>query len=280
MKKILMAATVAALMSTSALAEITIGGDFEWSFQDSNGTSTSAVDADLNIKPSMTTDTGLTFGADFNINQDGNDDGGNSLNISGDFGKIQLGDVDSAIDAIDDVTDWGYALTNGSPISTDHAAILSISPFAGATIHVSGAADSNYGTTAGAGYAYAGTYAIGSIATVGYGKMENNDESSETIMNVTGALGPIGLGYEKHTTTTTGGVDTDSTSASAAFTIGATTAAVELMETESAGTVSSDETTLGLHHAIAPGVVAFVEYTEDDKTASEETTAIGIAMKF
>jgi len=280
MKKILIAATVAALMSTSALAEVKIGGDFEWSFQDSNGTSTSAVDADLNIKPSMTTETGLTFGADFNINQDGNDDGGNSLNISGDFGKIQLGDVDSAIDAIDDVTDWGYALTNGSPISTDHAAILSISPFAGATIHVSGAADSNYGTTAGAGYAYAGTYAIGSIATVGYGKMENNDESSQTIMNIKGSMGPIGLGYEKHTSTTTGGVDTDSTSMSAAITIGATTAAVELMETESAGTVSSDETTLGLHHAIAPGVVAFVEFTEDDKTASEETTAIGIAMKF
>lgn len=280
MKKILIAATVAALMSTSALAEVKIGGDFEWSFQDSNGTSTSAVDADLNIKPSMTTETGLTFGADFNINQDGNDDGGNSLNISGDFGKIQLGDVDSAIDAIDDVTDWGYALTNGSPISTDHAAILSISPFAGATIHVSGAADSNYGTTAGAGYAYAGTYAIGSIATVGYGKMENNDESSETIMNIKGSMGPIGLGYEKHTSTTTGGVDTDSTSMSAAITIGATTAAVELMETESAGTVSSDETTLGLHHAIAPGVVAFVEFTEDDKTASEETTAIGIAMSF
>ena len=280
MKKILIAATVAALMSTSALAEVKIGGDFEWSFQDSNGTSTSAVDADLNIKPSMTTETGLTFGADFNINQDGNDDGGNSLNISGDFGKIQLGDVDSAIDAIDDVTDWGYALTNGSPISTDHAAILSISPFAGATIHISGAADSNYGTTAGAGYAYAGTYAIGSIATVGYGKMENNDESSETIMNIKGSMGPIGLGYEKHTSTTTGGVDTDSTSMSAAITIGATTAAVELMETESAGTVSSDETTLGLHHAIAPGVVAFVEFTEDDKTASEETTAIGIAMSF
>jgi hypothetical protein len=67
---------------------------------------------------------------------------------------------------------------------------------------------------------------------------------------------------------------------SAAFTIGATTAAVELMETESAGTVSSDETTLGLHHVVAPGLVAFVEFTEDDKTASEEKTAIGIAMKF
>ena len=279
MKKILMAATVAALMSTSALAEITIGGDMEWSFQDSNGTSSSAVDGDINIKPSITTEAGLTIGADFNINQDGNDDGGNSLTISGGFGKVDLGDVNSATDAIDDVTDWGKVLTNGSP-STDHAAILSLSPFAGAKIHVSGAADNNYGTTAGAGYAYAGTYDIGSIATVGYGKLENNNDSSETVMNVKGSMGPIGLGYEKHTATTAAKVDTDTTSMSAAFTMGATTVALELMNTESAGTKSSDETTYGVHHTVAPGLVAFAEYTDDDKTASEETTAIGIAMTF
>jgi outer membrane protein OmpU len=279
MKKLLAAAALASLMSTSALADVTIGGDFEYSVQDSNGTTTSAVDADLNIKPSITTDTGLTFGADFNINQDGNDDGGNSLNIAGSFGKVQLGDVDSALDAIDDVTDFGYVVTNGSP-SSNHAAILSITPFAGATVHVSGAADSNYGSASQAGYGFAGTYAIGEVATVGYGKLENDDKSSETIMNVQGTLGPIGLGYEKHTATTTGGVDTDTTTMGGSFTVQGVTLAVETMKAESAGTVSSDEISLGAHYTVAPGLVAFVEYTEDDKTASEETTAIGLSMKF
>ena len=279
MKKILMAATVAALMSTSALAEITIGGDFEWSFQDSNGTSTSAVDADVNIKPSMTTDAGLTVAADFNINQDADDDGGNSLTFSGDFGKLDLGDTNSAMDSIDDVTDWGYALTNGSP-SVDHAANLTLSPVAGLKLMISGAADSNYGSTATAGYAVAAKYALGDFATIGAGTMINDDSTEATIMNVSASHSGVGIGYELHTDTTAANVDTDTTTMSATYTLGATMFAIELMETESASVVSSDETTYGLHHNIANGLVAFVEYTDDEKTASEETTAVGLAMKF
>jgi len=52
------------------------------------------------------------------------------------------------------------------------------------------------------------------------------------------------------------------------------------METESQSVVSSDEMTYGIHHTLAPGLVAFVETTDDEKTASEETTAIGLTMKF
>ena len=36
-------------------------------------------------------------------------DGGASLSIaSGDMGKLSLGDVSGAVDAIDDINDWGY----------------------------------------------------------------------------------------------------------------------------------------------------------------------------
>ena len=55
---------------------------------------------------------------------------------------------------------------------------------------------------------------------------------------------------------------------------------VELMKAESAGTVSSDETTFGAQYTVAPGLVAFAENTTDDKTASEKTTAFGITVKF
>ena len=78
------AATMVALLSTSAIADVTIGGDFEWSYQDNDSAKSTAVDADLNIKPSITTDTGLTISADLNINQDGGDDGGNSMTIKND----------------------------------------------------------------------------------------------------------------------------------------------------------------------------------------------------
>jgi hypothetical protein len=261
------------------MADVSIGGDMEYSYQDNNGTTSTAMDGDINFKAKTTTDTGLTFGADFNLNQDGNDDGGNSITIANDAFKLDLGDVDSALDAIDDKTDFTYVLGNGSP-STDHSAILSLSPIAGLTINISNATGSDYGTSAGEGYAYSGTYAIGEIATVGAGQMKNADDSEELLMNATASIGAIGVAYEKHTATTAADVDTDTTTMGATYSIGAMMVGVETMKTESAGTVSSDEITFGAQYTVAPGLVAFAEMTEDDKTASEKTTALGLAVKF
>ena len=273
------AATMVALFSTSAVADVTIGGDFEWSYQDNDGASSTVVDADVNIKPSITTDTGLTVSADLNINQDGGDDGGNSLTIKNDVMALDLGDVNSALDAIDDKTDWGYVLTNGSP-SVDHAAILTLTPISGLKVNASYASGDDYGTKAGEGYALSGSYAVGGIATVGAGKMYNADDSEAVIMNVTGSVGPIGLAAERYTATTAASVDTDTTTLGATYTMGSVTLGVETMKEESAGTVSSDELTWGIHQTVAPGLIAFAEMTSDDKTASEKTTAFGLTMKF
>jgi len=279
MKRLLATTALLAVLTTPVMADVTIGGDMEWSYQDNDGTASTAMDGDINFVAKTTTDTGLTFGADFNLDHNGADDGGNSITISNDVFKLDLGDVNSALDAIDDTTDFGYVLTNGSP-STDHSAILSLSPIAGLTLNISNATGSDYGTTAGEGYAYSGTYAIGEIATVGAGKMIDADDSEATIMNVTANVGPIGLAAEKYTATTAAKVDTDTTTMGATYSIGALMVGVETMKTESAGTVSSDEITFGAQYTVAPGLVAFAENTTDDKTASEKTTAIGLAVKF
>jgi hypothetical protein len=279
MKRLLATTALLAVLTTPVMADVTIGGDMEYSYQDNDGTTSTAMDGDINFKAKTTTDTGLTFGADFNLNQDGNDDGGNSITIANDAFKLDLGDVDSALDAIDDKTDFTYVLGNGSP-STDHSAILSLSPIAGLTINISNATGSDYGTSAGEGYAYSGTYAIGEIATVGAGQMKNADDSEELLMNATASIGAIGVAYEKHTATTAADVDTDTTTMGATYSIGAMMVGVETMKTESAGTVSSDEITFGAQYTVAPGLVAFAEMTEDDKTASEKTTALGLAVKF
>jgi len=279
MKRLLATTALLAVLTTPVMADVSIGGDMEYSYQDNNGTTSTAMDGDINFKAKTTTDTGLTFGADFNLNQDGNDDGGNSITISNDAFKLDLGDVNSALDAIDDTTDFTYVLGNGSP-STDHSAILSLSPIAGLTLNISNATGSDYGTSAGEGYAYSGTYAIGEIATVGAGQMKNADDSEALIMNVKGSAGPIGLAWEKYTATTAADVDTDTTTMGATYKIGALMVGVETMKAESAGTVSSDEITFGAQYTVAPGLVAFAEMTEDDKTASEKTTALGLAVKF
>jgi len=278
MKRLLSTAAVVAALSTPAVADVTIGGDFEWSYQDSNGTSTTAVDADVNIKPSMTLENGYTVSADFNIDQDANDDGGNSLTVAKDMFKLDMGDTDSATDAIDDVTDFGYVLSNGSP-STDHAALLTVSPIEGLKLLASFAGDSNYGTTATAGHAYGAQFTLSGV-TLGGAKLQNDDSTEERVMNVSAAFGDFTVGYEVHTATTAADVDTDTTTIGGGYTLGDTTFLVEAMEAESQSVISSDEMTYGIHHTLAPGLVAFVETTDDEKTASEETTAIGLTMKF
>ena len=279
MKRLLATTALLAVLTTPVMADVTIGGDMEWSYQDNDGTASTAMDGDINFVAKTTTDTGLTFGADFNLDHTGADDGGNSITIANDTFKLDLGDVNSALDAIDDTTDFTYVLGNGSP-STDHSAILSLSPIAGLTLNISNATGSDYGTTAGEGYAYSGTYAIGEIATIGAGQMKNADDSEELLMNVKGSMGPIGVAWEKHTATTPANVDTDTTTMGATYTVGAMMVGIETMKAESAGTVSSDEITLGAQYTLAPGAVAFIENTSDDKTASEKTTAMGIAIKF
>ena len=278
MNRLLATTALLAVLTTPVMADVTIGGDMEWSYQDNDGTTSSVMDGDINFKASTSTDTGLTFGADINLDHTGADDGGNSITVSNDVFKLDLGDVNSALDAIDDTTDFTYVLGNGSP-STDHSSILSLSPIGGLTLNISNATGNDYGTSAGEGYAYSGTYDLG-LGTVGAGMMKNADDSEEVLMNVTGSMGPIGVAFEKHTATTAADVDTDTTTMGATYTMGAMMVGIETMKAESAGTVSSDEITLGAQYTIAPGAVAFIENTADDKTASEKTTAMGIAIKF
>jgi hypothetical protein len=278
MKRLLATTALLAVLTTPVMADVTIGGDMEWSYQDNDGTTSSVMDGDINFKASTSTDTGLTFGADINLDHTGADDGGNSITVSNDVFKLDLGDVNSALDAIDDTTDFTYVLGNGSP-STDHSSILSLSPIGGLSLNISNATGNDYGTSAGEGYAYSGTYDLG-LGTVGAGMMKNADDSEEVLMNVTGSMGPIGVAFEKHTATTAADVDTDTTTMGATYTMGAMMVGIETMKAESAGTVSSDEITLGAQYTLAPGAVAFIENTTDDKTASEKTTAMGIAIKF
>ncbi len=279
MNRLLATTALLAVLTTPVMADVTIGGDMEWSYQDNDGTTSTVMDGDINFKAKTSTDTGLTFGADINLDHTGADDGGNSITVSNDVFKLDLGDVNSALDAIDDTTDFTYVLGNGSP-STDHLSILSVSPIGGLTLNISNATGNDYGTTAGEGYAYSAVYGLKEIATLGAGQMKNADDSEEFLMNATANVGAIGVAFEKHTATTAADVDTDTTTMGATYTVGAMMVGVETMKTESAGTVSSDEITFGAQYTLAPGAVAFIENTADDKTASEKTTAMGIAIKF
>jgi len=284
MKKIIAAAVTAAFVAPAFAADITISGDQEFSWQDSNGASTTKLDGDFNIKASTETANGLSVSADINVAEDGADDGSASLTIGGPFGKIDAGDTSSALDAIDDVTDWGYELTQGTP--NEDAAILWTLPsvMEGLTLYASFSGETNYAansstvdTTESNGFA--AKYAVGDFS-VRMGVNDNKDASEQNYVGVTYSMAGIGLAAEQFTNTDDAGTDTDTDSVSLTYGMGDVTIAAEMQEISSGGTTSSDRTTLGVHYSLGGGVTAFIENTDDKEDPAEETTAMGVAFKF
>ena len=279
MNKTIIATALASAFSISAnAADVAIGGDFAWGHTNTNGATETASDADINFVATTETANGLTVSADFNLDAEGGNDGGNSLTVAGAFGKLDLGDTSSATDAIDDVTDWGYFRTSGTD-NVDHAILYTLPTVVeGLTVHASYAADTNQDSNAG-GTAVSARYDLG-FAKVGYGVLDNDDNTEATLMNATFSVAGVALGYEVYTVTDANGVDTDDTAVGATYTIGDVTLAYENITVESAGTTSADTTAFGVHYAIAPELTAFAETSEDDKTANSKATTIGLAYAF
>jgi len=114
MRKLLLGTTAlaaaATLSANAALADVSISGMLEWSYDSrssnvaaNNGTSF-GQDSDLQIKFSNKTDSGLTIGMNVDFDTDQADNAAplndeTSLSIEGGFGKIVLGKDDDAADA-------------------------------------------------------------------------------------------------------------------------------------------------------------------------------------
>lgn len=119
MKKILLATTMLVGTAGFAAAEVTVKGEAEMGIW-SNAAGDVAFWQDVEVKFSMsgTTDGGLEFGANIDLDEGDvalNDDSGTAVYISGTFGKLTLGDTDGALD-------WALAdMDNGmTSIADDH----------------------------------------------------------------------------------------------------------------------------------------------------------------
>jgi hypothetical protein len=284
MKKIIATAVAAAFAVPVYAADITITGDQEFSWQSNNGRTTASLDGDVNVKASTETANGLSVSADINIGEEAQDDGGASLTIKGPFGSIDLGDTSSAVDAIDDTTDWGYVLTQGSP-GTDGSVLWTLpSMVPNLTVYLSASADTSDGAAqnsaavaapaSDAHNGFAIKYNIDGLS-VRYGQNDFDDGAESSLVAASYSIGGLGVAVETHTATDAAGAETDTETVGVTYTMGDLTAAVETMEN---GT--DDYTTLGVHYSLGGGVTAFIETTENDNDDTEEAMAVGVAMKF
>ena len=285
MKKIIAAAVTAAFVAPAFAADITLSGSQEWNYQDNNGATTSELDGTIKVSASSELPNGMSVSATTALDEAGSADGGTNLTLSGDFGKIALGDVSGAIDAVDDVTDWGFEATSGSGGSsgaTDAHLLWTLPTLAeGLTINISASAQSSEGGGQDAEAEASGVsvkYAAGSFS-VAYGTQDNDDGTSHSLANATFKTGGLTLGAEQLTDTSATSVDTDYKALGAKYAMGDTTFFVENMTKSSGGSTSKDITAFGI--SLAVGDLTFFAETKDDaKTASAETTYFGASYSF
>jgi outer membrane protein OmpU len=123
MKKLLLASSALVLVAGAASAEITLSGSARMglTYTDNGTTTTESFSSRVRIvfTASGETDTGLTFGASMRADQnggntDGTANGDSTVFISGAFGKLTMGDVSGAADALVGQTSGvGYGPNDG-----------------------------------------------------------------------------------------------------------------------------------------------------------------------
>lgn len=196
MKKILLATTVLAMSATVAAAEVTLSGDARMGVTNNNATRDLAFTSRARVKFSMSgeTDGGLAFGASFRAADAVAAGGGTAgeVFISGAFGKLAMGDNDSAantlvgnvsgvgLTGLGDANELGY-LGNTAPAAlyTYSAGALSVALSAGQP------------TAADEAKSVAVKYSAGDFAVaVGY---EDTATDSQTTVGLSGKFGGMGL---------------------------------------------------------------------------------------
>jgi len=289
MKKIIAAAVATAFVAPAFAADITISGASEAIFIDTAGSTSTQVDQVFTVAASTELANGMTVSTDINMGADDDgetglfNEGGNSLTISGAFGKIDIGDTSGAVDAIDDVTESAKELGQGTD-GNDAAVLWTLPSLAeGLTVNVSLNTDTNTADadvdSAGKANGVSVKYSNSGL-TIGYGVNDYDSNVEEAIYNATYSMSGIKVAMESLKDTTAAGVETKQNAYGITYQTGDLMLGWETQETSSAGTVSTDYTIFTAQYSLGGGVTAYIETSDDAKTANSDTTAAGIEFKF
>jgi len=289
MKKIIAAAVATAFVAPAFAADITISGASEAIFIDTAGSTSTQVDQVFTVAASTELANGMTVSTDINMGADDDgetglfNEGGNSLTISGAFGKVDIGDTSGAVDAIDDATESAKELGQGTD-GNDAAVLWTLPSLAeGLTVNVSLNTDTNTADSdvdsAGKANGVSVKYSNSGF-TAGYGVNEYDSNIEEAIYNATYSMSGIKVAMESLKDTTAAGVETKQNAYGITYTTGDLLLGWETQETSSAGTVSTDYTIFTAQYSLGGGVTAYIETSDDAKTANSDTTAAGLEFKF
>ena len=285
MRKLLLGTTAlaaaASLTANAALADVSIGGMIEWSYNSrssnvaANDGTTFGQDSDMQIKFSNKTDSGLTIGMTVDLDTDGNDVGANkdetALSISGGFGKIVLGQDDAAADS--------YIIDESDLIAEDAApAVVSM------TIGTSSSLKLEDGDSNKISYHLP---AMGGL-TVGVSHTDGGAPATSTDTNTYGAKyameaagASITLGYSTATTEVSGAQDKDSDSMGMKIVSGDVSMIISQGSNEAANEdVQTQGASISYKMPNGMTVGAYTIKSEDDLDPGEEYSRSGLEVQY
>jgi outer membrane protein OmpU len=319
MKKIIAAAVAGAFVAPVMAADVTVSGKLEMSHIDRTSTYATnnyfdttvvAGDTSFTIKATEEIGNGITVSADLNLTGTGEDDGGDSITLSGPFGKLDLGDTSGAVDSVDDKGDVFKVFDNGiggsalksstsnaanlntyiaansyaeNGVSKDAAVqytlptlvegltvIATYTPQDGHEKHISGA------SADGSGLALKFDTPFG--ASIAYAK-EDIGTTENSLIGISGSFNGVGYAYET-AENDVNGTKEDYKSMMVNYSMGDITVAMGNTTIDDGGTETSDQTTYGVHYAMG-GATFFLETMSDDKRANKpDATAFGVEVAF
>jgi phage tail tube protein FII len=260
----------AALLSSAAVADVSISGNFEWDYQSrdsniaANDGNIMVDEQEVNVAFTNKTDSGLTITAQnqFKTSTGAQDDV--SASVSGGFGKITMGKTDGA--------NANYEMNAMGLVQEEDTGTLKTTT-AGTTATIAVNTGGGGGNNSQVSYHLPAMGGLTAGISVGTGSIAKNNEFTafgfKYAMEAGGAA--ITLGYSTKTTETSAADDNDKTSMGVGIVVGATKLTVSQGNTETA-TADETATAMAVSYDLGNGLVvsAGVVSSEDDKDAGEE----------
>jgi len=294
MKKIIAVAVAAAFATPIWAADVTLTGDIEMRYiqEDGEGMAAATNDGDIYVTATEELPNGLSVTAKVGI-EDAQTNGGIGgdveLTIAGAFGELALGEIDSAVESVDELASPGDMLGTtgagnpGNPgtASTQVARYTLPTLVEGLTLMASVGHEGLNSDQSTANEVQASSYAAkysNSGLTVSMGQIEADDATFDTsYLGVAYSFGGITVGMDSSSDDGANNQDTVTTSVS--YAVGSTSFYAEANETKPANGANTTDNIFGLLHNVGGGLSVRIESMTSD-TANTDSTALGVIYAF
>jgi len=297
MKKIIALAVAGAFVAPVYAAEVTVGGEIEYVYTDSDASDANIADNDNLIRVTATEElpNGMTITGKYQVIRDTSasnlENDGTNINLTGPHGNLTVGDTSGALDSTGDYTDvapsgGGFAM-DGPDSTLLYKLPLGVE---GLTVAVSHSPDgtnspgSNDSVKDGENGA-AVTYSFGAGAvyygTSSYPASAGAADDDYNAYGIKYSTSGFYLAYESGEKEPASGTKIEYTGAAVTYSMGDIKIGFESQETQTKGSAASvEDTIMFAEYNLGSNVDVYIAAVDDGTTTNDDSTRVGIEYNF